>query len=858
MATKQVSVPPILKDKPILEEGWLGYFHNTDATRLPPNCLTYPSVNCLIPNRDKVVPAPGKTLIGVKYTHDKNWPIIGNKERFATMGGSVVEVRVTMSDDADLKDIIDVLYPDPVTGIFEWYQVTENVNPLSPAVGKLGMRARYWFDDWFDTNLNPALSLNLPRLVGVNGTNQILSWTGGIAPIVSIVPNASISTTAGTTWTGLGFVDPSLGGSGSIVINGAAYAVTGGWNTDTLTMTNTAGISVNDIAFSQIQTDTAPIPFDVCRQNKNYMFYGSWTSRQFFQSNGFGHDSMLEITAVQAVQNDLVIDPSPYTGTGEHVYRVTIDSVAPNTTVFNGQGANALIFDSTGYSASGNNSYKVYIYQATTYTGSTVNDFWYYYLVYKNGIQVGTATILQNVLTGTPLTGPFPVTDGITFQIPPEIIGTLYPMGAGPYTSYTGYLNAADSWQLDIGSYDTFQWQIDGASPVATFVPITGAPQTLSDGLQITFVSKNGHTLGDYWEITADQAVTKAWTNFYYTLPVRKPGEGYIYRLPSNFWTMEPQEEEMYVNTQYGQWSYVSTVLSADLQSETVSLTPLKQTASSRVIFPYMIGHDDNNLVFITTNKKLESIGRREFVQLPQIGYLSQPVELDFQAASFENGSMKYLDKRQYIASPNDVGMMIYDNQEGIKYWQPPYNLPEIGILSIIDDSLIAHSNLRDQTFSLFTGQSDNGAAYTVRMRMPYNSYGDRWQKKNSSNSFVEGHIQGVPPLILSVYLGVNGCGGIYSHLVEPITCVADDSAPFGQGEHGSHSFGNDIFTSDKPHFNEIYKKFNPILEYYFAAPEIECTTMNHSYEILSLGLNAIDCLIGNTSLVPEEFISPD
>jgi len=52
------------------------------------------------------------------------------------------------------------------------------------------------------------------------------------------------------------------------------------------------------------------------------------------------------------------------------------------------------------------------------------------------------------------------------------------------------------------GTPDTFQWD-DGGAPT-TLVPITGAAQTLSDGVTIQFGATTGHTLTDSWTITLD------------------------------------------------------------------------------------------------------------------------------------------------------------------------------------------------------------------------------------------------------------------------------------------------------------------------------------------------------------------
>lgn len=825
---------PSLQPFPTNEsKGFIGYFHNTDPTTLPENALTYPSINGFIPNKDKFVPRPPTSILGQVYTANKNWPIIGHKKRFSNAAGMLLEVRVVQSDDTNLKDIIEVLAPiyttaGVETGEYQWYRITLNINTFTKAVGRLGMQPRYYIDDWFDTNLDTSASLRVPRLVFVNSTTQVLNWTGGIAPITNIVASTSISTVAGTTWRSLGFVPASEGGSDVILINGVYKNITGGWNTNTLTLGDTSGISLGDVAFSPIFSDTLSFEVNSVRQNKNYLFYGSWKDRNYHMANNYNRPAKQEITKAQAVQNDLIVTGS-YTGTVEKIVRYQITQATtppqqyflqvgtqPDNAVFSGTRPPNLVARDT---------YRVEI---------TI------------GAPTPTAQLyLNNVATGAPfvITPDVPQTIGDGLSI--EFINI-------PVASYV----IGSAWTYVIGGQDKYTAYVDNvvsASDVDVDTPF------VVDGVSMIPNIFTGHVLGDYWEVTLSPKVSKAWVNFYYTAPVRKPGEGYVYQLPSNFWTHNVQEEEMYVQGAYGEWGYITTQLSADLLSEDVRYTPLKQVSTGRVIYPYMIGEFENDIAFVTENKKFEMIGRRELVQLPQIGYLSQPVQLDFEACSFENGSMEYFDKRMYITSPKETLMMVFDNQFGNKYWQPPQVIQENGILSIWNNYLISHSNLRNQTlhlFDRFAKDGDFGGAYTVILRTAYNSFGDRWKQKASNATFLEGYIDGAPVIEFSLIQGVNGCGDILPHTVSPIMCIANTKAPLGEGNNASHPLGSDIFIPSN-HFNEKYTKIG-IINYTFIAFQLLCTTKNHTYQYLSVGVNAVINNIGTTEYETLDTISRD
>jgi len=70
---------------------------------------------------------------------------------------------------------------------------------------------------------------------------------------------------------------------------------------------------------------------------------------------------------------------------------------------------------------------------------------------------------------------------------------------------YTGSNPLIYRVQIDAtGTPDTFKWSDDGgATWNATGVAITGAAQTLNNGVTITFAATTGHTLNDYWDIAA-------------------------------------------------------------------------------------------------------------------------------------------------------------------------------------------------------------------------------------------------------------------------------------------------------------------------------------------------------------------
>jgi len=872
---------------------WGGYYNKKDETVLPPNVLTYPSINCFIPDEDIIVNRQGSLILGQAPTIS-TYGIKGNKEKFTNAGGDDLELRVVTDGT---NDWVEVLYNNPADDVPTWYRINDDANPMP-----LGTH-RYYFDEWFDTNLDSSQSFNLTRLIWVNGTTSVMSWTGSIATIVAVTAT-TLSIANGTTWASLGFQPVANGGSGYINVNGTLYQITAGWSTSTVTISgSTAGISVNDLAFDKVRTDVAETIFDYVSVNKNYAHYGTFTSKNVYISNAFNKPSTSSIITSQAIQNDMILaDNMSYTGTGSHIYRVTIDSINPaiesNEQIFSGTGANTIRFNTSSYDAPNNNlnvySVKCVAEGAFTFSGSPS-------IVPKLGdVLIGSSSGAQAQVAFLDSGGQDPafiLLTPQTFEIGETITGTqgtygttssvvmvrwfqffangvaFTPVGYSAFTAYQilptdasvdlgvddltidiesvgtqANWKAGDTWTLSIqddpGNPDTFQWQIDKGTPVATGVVITGGNQTLNDGVRIKFISDRGHAVGDFWDIQVDQSITNAWVNFYQTVPQRKPGEGAIVKLSSNFWTMKPQEKEMYVNTQNGKWGIIDFILSSDLRSEKVDYEPLKQASQNKVIFPYMIASADNYLVYVTENKTLDFIGRRELIEMPQIGNLSDPVKKDFVAASFVNGSIKYWDKKLWITSPEDPIMMCYDWIK--KYWQPPQVFQEAGILSIVGDNLIAHSNIRNQTNTLFVGTNDNDTAFTTIISLPYNDYGDSWDSKIFNMDFCEGYMVGSPQITYKVLQDVGGCAGTVEHIISPKMCVPQNRASLGKGPFGSHGLGNDP-TTPVNYFQEVYKHVNA--PFYYAKIQLECSTKDQQWAIKSLGINATRNNVGNNKL---------
>lgn len=908
-----MKLPPTLVNSPYGELlNYLGYFARREKTMLSQKVLTRGSKNCFIPYGDKVIPRLGSTTYGQIFTDTENAGILGHNKKFKNLGGIEMEVRGFRSEDNDLGDVVQVEYNG------EYVSITENPNPNDNGTGRM------YFTVFNDRDLDPSQSKNLPRLVWVDGyedpttkKGRIFSWTGGIVTIANVTAT-DLELPTGITWRSLGFSE-NANGDAFVVVNGTAYQLDdpADLNTNSIDITSTAGISIGDIATSQIEIDEAPIAFDQCKQAKGYVYYGNIKQQRLFQSNAYGKPSTIQIVGSNAVQNDLVIsENADFTGLGRSVYTLTVKDTHPEVDSmvqqYSGSGT-PIYFDITGYTpTSGRYKYEmkcianiVITGKSASYTGTFIDG-----EIIRGVTSGATGIIYQGTGIATNLVAALHTTSG-QFEVGEVVIGqssgaTIEVLFLQEATFVTFWRNNAQVTSMSGGLVrGIYQLSLNSqpSSPTFTFVdgliitfPLTvamdygdiltldvekspAAPDefvwqknngstsseedmdtsdvTIEDGIIVKWIDDMGHTIGDYWKLEVNQKVDRAWANFYYTIDtasqqsIRRPAEGYIYNLPSNFWTMDTLEETLMVNTSNGDWGYVKTELSADLLSEKISYESLKQSDSNKVLYPYLTGHNADSLIFINQDKELMSLGRLQLIEKIQTKTLSNDVKLDFDEASFINGSIEFQDNKVWITSPNEFVMFCYDDTN--QYWQPPQYIPENALLSVVGNQLISHSSITNTTRKINDPDAvgDDGAKYEVVVRSGAFDYGDRWAKKNSNQTFFEAYIYKLAPMELSVYLDVDEPHRTKTHWIEPVFgSETPITATFGGDVPGGHSFASsgEIMT---PYAREIYDKLG-VVTFYFASLEFKCNTDVHDYELLSMGLNITTSKSGNKNWSPK------
>lgn len=907
----QKTLPQILTDAPQDPlMNWAGFSAKRDKTMLPKNWLVEPSQNCLVPDGDKIVPRPGSQIAFQGSDPVLSDGIIGGYVKFKNFAG--IEMDVKSYRDVTAGEQVLVLF----NGVY--VPITKLVNTAFNGTDRIYFSTYSDTNLNFALNKRIPRLCWVNGYEHSDGTGRVFSWTGGIAAINTIAANV-ITLPTGQTWRKLGFTENfPLSTRVYVTINGVEFFSTSvaELDTDTLTLNANPTAVPGDIVTSAVEVDNLVAPMDMLRMNKNYMYYGNFMYRQWWMSNQFGRPSTLRTISSNAAQDDLSISPNAnYIGTGSNSYRIVVNSVTPakDTQNFVGTGSNSSYFNTSGYNGAGTRRYRISIISNLTVTctagvvpaysvgeyiiGNTSG------AVLKVADLSGVGAFATTVISGIPVVGET-FTGQQSGVTSPAVVGLSYynygfyyrqigntttwtqitglvgmlPSGAFQFStagSYTlndgltfqvpqvGSNNTGDYYELEIQTQaaDTFTWQENNGTISAPIAMTTATNITINDGLIIQFGSNIGHSVGDFWVIQADQEITRPWANFYYTLDfstqnsARKPGEGYVYDIPSNFWTMDTFENSMYLNTSNGEWGFTTPTLSADLKSEDISFTPLKQVGSSKVLYPYLTGHNRNDLLFIDESKNLVSMGRKLMLEKVQMEDMSDVILNKFLSLSFLNGSIKFLDDTTYITSPTDNTMMCYLDRKS--YWQPPQVIPNLGLLTIIGNELYAHSYLNTATRRLNdpTAIGDDGVEYEVIIRTGTYDHGNRWNKKSANMGFWEGYIfQELPEgtMKMKLYLDPDGCSDIRSTYIKPILCCGiENNGNFGGGQNGGHEYGGDE-TVRCTYSRYQWDKMG-VVDFYFSSLEFRCRTTSHTYEVLSMGINLAQSKINNKDYRPAE-----
>ena len=318
----------------------------------------------------------------------------------------------------------------------------------------------------------------------------------------------------------------------------------------------------------------------------------------------------------------------------------------------------------------------------------------------------------------------------------------------------------------------------------------------------------------------------------------RLPGEGALFTLDGELVGMIPQEDAMYFTSGKNGWFKTRFTLSDDITKEDVTVRKLKSAPQGAAQSDNLIGKIKNEVVFVSNEPTLDTLGRIENISTPQSKPLSDPIKPDFDAEDFTNGNVAFWKNAIYITAPVNSRIYVYDIERG--FWNAPLTLP-VREMVIFDGDLYGHSSVSNETYKLFDGTDDNGAPIDFEARFSYRNFGDRANLKNFDEYLSELYLETGTVMTLALDYDYKGSRGIQEFTLDG-SDVDNQFQALSDASLGKESLGKRGLGSDTTDLVSLpkYRKYNVTRPTDFFELQSTYTTQtpNAQFEIMAHGPN--------------------
>lgn len=806
-----------MADAIISQNNFQGYEHHDDITTQNTNTLAYGSHDVLIVgnSNNSIESRNGYTILGESDQGSYITPIRSKFDKYVNNAGvsfAVREYEIPTGPQTGYSSV-EVFYNN------NWWRIS----------GLISGPHESYFTSWTD----PDTLVNY--LIWVNGQPNVFYWTGAIATISALTATTLTFSDVGIT--------SAFDTAGTIEINGVSYTYTGKNATQLTGLTTspiTGGVVVGDIAIQKskvgylqsLGTNLTTQPnLDIVSVLENHVFYGSYKSRNVYVSDSRNFPARYIKTSTNASFDNLIVSGTP-TSTIKKKIVINTSSTAPEQTQTSVT-ANGQFLRYTGqYSQPVRGKFKTVVTAVTTGVSMTVD--WFYeanYTTAYSAIPNGTLTF-----SATDVGNTFPLTQGINLLL----------------LGLDGSASPPDTYMIEIGGADQYTYTVyDGDTIIASGGPTPMSTDLVYDGVTFHWNDYTGHKVGDSWTYVLYPAVTSGFVDLYYDTP-RLATQGFTQAIDSPPIGFITQEKSIYINSQNGFWTQTQFQLSADLQSATVTFDKLKSNFNSRMIRQSYSANSSNDVLYLTIENIVSSLGRIELIQTPQNKPISDKIKIDLKSANFIPqtngnliGSIFEADNKLFVTCPDINTVWIFDYDKG--FWQPPQILP-VSHITTIGNTIIGHSSIKNESYVLFNGSNDNGLPIFSRIVLPYNNYGSRTTQKSAKSIFTEGYMNTQSDLTEYVYFEYGGCKQVFTQRVDPIICDFTDKASLGKAPLGGRGgLGNDPVA----HINKFRKldSVGSTVCFYEASIVYEQTTIDAYFRLVSTGLELVDKVCDNIKI---------
>lgn len=254
--------------------------------------------------------------------------------------------------------------------------------------------------------------------------------------------------------------------------------------------------------------------------------------------------------------------------------------------------------------------------------------------------------------------------------------------------------------------------------------------------------------------------------------------------------------------------------------------------------------HSPNGVIFVTEDKELIHLTRKESIDYPQLITISDLISPTFKAGIHDEAAgivykskVYYAFKQDSDSSFNDT-VIVYDLIRQI--WYAPYVGWNVNDWTIIDNKLRWHSSINSNTYELQSDFMDDDSAYTTILRTHSEDFGEPFFQKTSDGVAVEAYLsdnfKGMVTILydddgftdrLEIEIDLENSADDRNHVLKDTEYNLFGSSPFGTQRFGS----NENMEGMKRYIFIIPIKAN--IQFFNISVQISTDKQNCNYELI-------------------------
>ena len=295
----------------------------------------------------------------------------------------------------------------------------------------------------------------------------------------------------------------------------------------------------------------------------------------------------------------------------------------------------------------------------------------------------------------------------------------------------------------------------------------------------------------------------------------------------------------------------IKYTISADQTKEFFEIERLATSPNQGVISPLAKIRVKNAMMYITQERTLDTVEFVENISDEQTVPISDLIKNDFDSLNFTGACVDYWQRNVLVSIPASNVCYMYDMER--KVWQAPivWNGATIGMFSVDENNnLIGHDAFKDQSYLMFSGTSDGGAAIESVAVFAYDNFGDRFALKQFTKYVQDGYISAGGVLTQVIDYDFRGKKGSITHTFSgsELSYVYNvtDSGGFGKAHLGERPLsGSSLLPSEEDRRFRFGDSFPP-QEFYESRTTYSMSTVDGTWRLVAFGNDAV---ITNTQI---------